>query len=125
MSTILDALRKLQRDRESQQVSRDLRQAVIGEIPQSESESRRGVLPWLLMVLLVAAGGTGVWLLGTGTLGPEGESLAARAPGADVPQELADGPRVAKATAKAPTPGTDAARSKTWNTYRCRRAGTN
>ena len=59
MSTILDALRKLQRDRESQQVSRDLREAVTGEIPQSESQPRRGLLPWLLMVLLVGAGGPG------------------------------------------------------------------
>jgi hypothetical protein len=70
VSTILDALRKLQRERAAESPSRDLRGSVTTETPHTPRRRRRGGLAvWLVVVvvLLLLAGG-GYWLQQTGRL---------------------------------------------------------
>ncbi len=70
MSTILDALRKLQRERSAAHPSRDLRGSVTDEIPfprPARRSSRRGLALAGIVLLLAAAGG-GAWLYRSGKL---------------------------------------------------------
>ena len=70
MSTILDALRKLQRERSAAHPSRDLRGSVTDEIPTSRParrSNRRG-LALAAVALLFALVGGGTWLYRSGRL---------------------------------------------------------
>jgi hypothetical protein len=71
LSTILDALRKLQRERTAAQPPRDLRGSVTDEIPGPRVTRRkggRGVALGLVALLLAGGAGAGVWLYRSGKL---------------------------------------------------------
>lgn len=88
MSTILDALRKLQRERAAQHPSRDLRGSVTDEIPAQRAQvrsGRRGLVAGLAVLLLAVAGG-GFWLVRGGHL----PGLGARGTATDESLEQAD-----------------------------------
>ncbi len=69
MSTILDALRKLQRERSAQSPSADLRGSVTNETPSPPARRRRGVSRWVVAgILLLAISGAGGWLYSSGGL---------------------------------------------------------
>jgi hypothetical protein len=84
VSTILDALRKLQRERTAAQPPRDLRGSVTDEIPGPRVTRRRGgrgVAIGLVALLLAGGAGAGVWLYRSGKLSlSRGAAAPATAP---------------------------------------------
>jgi hypothetical protein len=75
LSTILDALKKLQREKAAQSPSRDLRGSVATETSWPRPRRRRGIggaLVWVALLALVAGGGW--WAYASGSVG----SLVAR-----------------------------------------------
>src|SRR5258706_196210 len=87
MSTILDALRKLQRERTAAHPSRDLRGSITDEIPLPRSprrSSRRGVA-LAGIVLLLAAAGAGAWLVRSGKLARHSQPQVEAGAAADAP----------------------------------------
>ena len=60
MSTILDALRKLQRERAAQSPPRDLRGSVTNETPSSPARRRRSRSRWIASLALLLAVGCGL-----------------------------------------------------------------
>jgi hypothetical protein len=103
VSTILDALRKLQRERTAESPSRDLRGSITTETPHTARRGGRGGRSgWLvaLFVLLLLAGG-GYWLQQSGRLSSWTETradaadenaVASEAELAEVERELANVP---------------------------------
>ena len=80
MSTILEALKKLQREKAAQSPSRDLRGSVTNEPPWPRPRRRGGSGRALLLVALLAlVGGGGYWSWANGAVG----SVAARFGGGD------------------------------------------
>jgi len=70
VSTILDALRKLQRERAAESPSRDLRGALTAETPRGRARRRGGSSLWIVLALLVVSvAGGGYWLYSSGQLG--------------------------------------------------------
>jgi len=70
VSTILDALRKLQRERSAQSPTKDLRGSVTTETPFRRARPRGAGPRWLgVAVLLLAVGGGGYWVYRSGQAG--------------------------------------------------------
>ena len=76
MSTILDALRRLQRERAG-----DLHEAVAVDGPANEAEPRRWLLPVALLLLLLASTGTAAWFVWPGAAWIEQTWLSSVDPG--------------------------------------------
>ncbi|MBM4337594.1 MAG: hypothetical protein FJ108_17035, partial [Deltaproteobacteria bacterium] len=81
MSTILDALRKVQRDRSAQTPPADLRGSVTSETPSPARRRPRRSSGWIAaLALILAAGAAGSWLYSSGRIdawlgGPAQEEL--------------------------------------------------
>ncbi len=108
MSTILDALRKLQREREGKDSQRDIRRAVA---QPSARRSRRALRALAVVAVLLAGAGAGAWFM----IPEEGAALAARwlpleswlgaaEPEASAPAETAEVPASRAARRAAPPP---------------------
>lgn len=76
MSTILDALRRLQRER-----ALDLHETVAVDAPANEAEPRRWLLPVALLLLLLASTGTAAWFVWPGAAWIEQTWLSSVDPG--------------------------------------------
>jgi hypothetical protein len=116
VSTILDALRKLQRERAAANPARDLRGSVTGDTSRTRSGGKlpRSRWPLAFLVLLAALGGGGAWAYRTGKLARFMPSRAASDSEArdSTPsdKEIDDLEReMAEAEAKNPSPDTVAA----------------
>lgn len=69
MSTILDALRKVQRDRSAQMPPADLRGSVTSETPSPARRRTRRSSGWIAaLALILAAGAAGSWLYSSGRI---------------------------------------------------------
>jgi hypothetical protein len=114
VSTILDALRRLQREQEAAGAERELRDTVTTEIPQPEERRTSRASLWLVGVglLLLAAGTSGYWWMGhrAAARAPAPE-VVARAQGAQPAPRLPHrtGPVVPAPPAPPPTPAPQAA----------------
>ena len=98
MSTILDALRKLQRERSAQSPTKDLRSSITAETPRSRARQRSSGARWVgTALVLLAVGAGGAWLYRSGQLDAllgrsSGEQGASEEELAQVEQELAQVP---------------------------------